>query len=192
MAEGERRAGFRHEMATAMALLSVLERHNPSHRALLGEHKELLEKLGHAMPSLPKESTPSQAEQKLLALDEARFNLLLYLVCSHHGKVRAAWNASPQDQDYRDRDGRGMPVRGIREGDKLPAIAFEDVHGQACELPVMELHLDPASIGLSPRTGASWTERTLSLLEKHGPFALAYLESLFRSADIRASRGVEP
>ena len=190
--DSERRAGFRHEMATAMALLSVLERHNPAHPALLGEHLELLEKMGHAKPSLPKGYSPSRAERELLALDGARFNLLLYLVCSHHGKVRAAWHASPQDQEYRDRDGRGMPVRGIREGDQLPAIAFKDTQGIHCELPEMALHLDPASIGLSPRTGASWTERTLFLQAKHGPFALAYLEALFRSADIRASRGIEP
>lgn len=192
MAEGGRRAGFRHELATAMALLSVLERHDPSHPALLGPHREFLEQLGCAMPPSKKDFTPCAAEQELLALDEERFNLLLYLVCSHHGKVRAAWHASPQDQNYRDRDGRGMPVRGIREGDQLPAIAFKDTQERPCELPEMELHLDPASIGLSPRTGASWTERTLSLQAKHGPFALAYLEALFRSADIRASRGIEP
>lgn len=192
LSDSERRAGFRHELATAMALLSVLERHNPSHPALLGPHRELLEKLGHVIPSVLEGSVSTPAEQELLALDDESFNLLLYLACSHHGKVRAAWHASPQDQDYLDRDGRGMPVRGIREGDRLPTMDFKDSKGRPCVLPAMELHLDPASIGLSPRTGASWTERTLSLQTKFGPFALAYLEALFRCADIRASRGLEP
>jgi hypothetical protein len=45
-----------------------------------------------------------------------------------------------------------------------------------------------ARIGLSLRTGASWSERVAGLLQSHGPFTLAYLEALLRAADIRASR----
>ena len=35
--------------------------------------------------------------------------------------------------------------------------------------------------------GPSWTERSLKLLGEHGPFLLAWLETLVRLADWRAS-----
>ena len=35
--------------------------------------------------------------------------------------------------------------------------------------------------------GPSWTERTLKLLDQYGPFQLAWLETLVRLADWRAS-----
>jgi CRISPR-associated endonuclease/helicase Cas3 len=35
--------------------------------------------------------------------------------------------------------------------------------------------------------GPSWTARVLNLLEHHGPFQLAWLETLVRLADWRAS-----
>ena len=55
-------------------------------------------------------------------------------------------------------------------------------------VPQTALHLEPARIGLSLRTGASWSERVAGLLKSHGPFALTYLEAILRAADIRASR----
>jgi len=55
-------------------------------------------------------------------------------------------------------------------------------------LPEISLTLEPAAIGLSTRTGASWRERCLAQLNRFGPAVLAYLESLLRAADVRASR----
>jgi CRISPR-associated endonuclease/helicase Cas3 len=40
--------------------------------------------------------------------------------------------------------------------------------------------------------GASWADRMLRLLEEHGPFRLAYLETLMRVADWRASQKRTP
>jgi CRISPR-associated endonuclease/helicase Cas3 len=42
-------------------------------------------------------------------------------------------------------------------------------------------------LGLGARYGASWGERVCNLLDRHGPFKLAYLEALLRAADVRAS-----
>ena len=113
------------------------------------------------------------------------FDLLVYLIASHHGKVRAALHASPKDQQYRDNDNRGLPIRGVREGDHLPSFCIDD---SAERLPELYLTLEPATLGLSLRTGASWRERCLGLLDRHGPTTLAFLESILRAADVRASR----
>ena len=185
---GEHRHGFRHELATALALFAVIERHAPQHPALLGKHSELIAALGQTLlePSAKAPATPP--EQDVLGLDQASFDLLAYLDCAHHGKVRGAWHAAPADQEYHDRDGRGLPIHGVREGDVIPAVSVTASDGESYVVPELPLHLEPARIGLSLRTGASWSERVAGLLKLHGPFALAYLEALLRAADIRASR----
>jgi CRISPR-associated endonuclease/helicase Cas3 len=114
------------------------------------------------------------------------FDLLAYLVASHHGKVRLALHAAPKDQDYRDPgDGRGLPIRGVRDGDVLPAVVLD---ASVPPLPALRLSLEPATLGLSSLTGRSWRERTSSLVERFGPGALAWLEALLIAADRRASQ----
>jgi CRISPR-associated endonuclease/helicase Cas3 len=144
VSETDSRPGFRHELASALALLAL-------------------------------------REQLPVQFSDEDFDLLLYLVAAHHGKVRARLAASPSDQKHPVAEtGAGMPVRGVMDGDVVP--------GAALGLPAATLSLDPAAIGFSPKTGASWTERVLGLLEKFGPFRLAFLETLLRAADCRASR----
>ncbi len=53
--------------------------------------------------------------------------------------------------------------------------------------PEVKLSLDLVELGLSSRYGKSWRDRTQLLLERIGPFRLAYLEALLRAADCRAS-----
>lgn len=186
MKDGERRRGFRHELASTLALFAVLQRHKPDHEALLGPWRELLEKAGMARSSDPPASAPPNAlENEILALSAEQFNLLAYLVCAHHGKVRLAWHACPADQAAADEQPR---IRGIRDGDTLPPLVLAAADRTFHELPETLLNLAPATAGLNPHTGAGWTERVLALLDHYGPFVLAWLEALLRAADQRASR----
>jgi len=61
--------------------------------------------------------------------------------------------------------------------------------------PAVELSLDLMELGLSEkgpfRGQRSWIERMINLRDTLGPFRLAYLETILRSADIRASKSAE-
>jgi len=186
MENGERRRGYRHELASTLALFAVLQRHAPDHSALLGPWRELLIQAGRPpQDRRSPEAPPNPLEREVLALDADRFNLLAYLVCAHHGKVRLAWHACPADQAATDDRPR---IRGIRDGDTLPSLILSAADYTLHQLPEILLDLAPASAGLNASTGQGWTERVLSLLARHGPFALAYLEAILRAADQRASR----
>jgi CRISPR-associated endonuclease/helicase Cas3 len=185
-ADGEVRRGFRHELASCLALFAIVRHYEPSHPALLGPWVDALALLGEGGPPAPTGS-PTQAtelERQVLACSAPELDLLAYLVLAHHGKVRVSLHAGPKDQDYVPRDDRGLPIRGVREGDVLPPVSLDG----AGTLPPLSLSLAPAALGLSPLTGRSWRERTAALLRAHGPGALAYLEALLIAADRRASK----
>ncbi len=180
------RPGLRHELASALALFAVLQHHQPRHPALLGPWVEALGLTGNVMPGDPLTSAPTLSEQAVLDCSADEFDLLAYLVASHHGKVRLALHAAPKDQDYPDPgDGYGLPIRGVRDGDVLPAVLLDASGGM---LPSLRLSLEPAMLGLSPLTGRSWRERTSGLVDRFGPGALAWLEALLIAADRRASQ----
>ena len=61
---------------------------------------------------------------------------------------------------------------------------FAESSAQNVPVPLLE----PAAMGLSFETGASWRERTQKLIQRHGPATLGLLEALLRAADVRASR----
>jgi CRISPR-associated endonuclease/helicase Cas3 len=77
-------------------------------------------------------------------------------------------------------DDHAAVAHGIREGDVLPAC--EVATGIA--VPAVRLSLAVMEFGAE---AGSWTDRMLRVRDKLGPFRLAYLEMLLRSADEFAS-----
>ena len=179
------RPAFRHELASALGLFALLEAYAPQHPGLLGPWAETFGTMGHQRNSHQCVTPVPPLVQEILNCSAETFDLLVYLIASHHGKVRGALQAAPKDQEYRDWNGAGLPIRGVREGDRLPTVELDP---EQPSLPKVTLTLTPAAIGLSARTGASWRERYQHLIDRFGPAALAFLESLLRAADVRASR----
>jgi CRISPR-associated endonuclease/helicase Cas3 len=191
-----RRAGFRHELASGLAILELLRRHQPNHPALAWPDEELRAAFDFA-PSEP--CTPladSALASELATLNVKQFNLLIYLVAAHHGKVRLSLRSSPDDL----REDVPWPcppetrqARGVREGDSLPNVALPGLDFTSSQIlaPAVVLHLDVMDLGLSSASGPSWRERTGALLAAHGPFRLAWYEAILRVADQRASKRAE-
>ena len=105
-------------------------------------------------------------------------DLIAYLVAAHHGKVRVSIRSLPNEKPPKE-PGR-LYARGVWHGDRLPVVTLPT--GE----PVTSMQLDLSCMQLGPE---SWLERMLALRDDHtlGPFRLAFLESMVRIADWRAS-----
>lgn len=201
-----KRPGFRHELVSALATMELLRRTMPSHPAFRSEIGSVphdltdsvtLAQLSTAEPSFSKLNEPdiglreNSIAKELALLCATDFNLLLFLIASHHGKVRLSLQAAPADQQFPVENvewiGGGMPIRGIRDGDPLSGIILADAVGLDVAMPDLQLSLAPAAIGLSSRYGPSWSERMLDLVSTLSPFLLGYLEGVVRAVDARAS-----
>ncbi len=192
------RPGFRHELVSTLALFELLRRTAPNHPALLGGCRAMLDATG--IDALPVEddevvATDHPLAAEIATLDQDAFDLLAYLVCSHHGKVRCAWTGTPLDQEPAHGESRGdgdgldsARVHGVKDRDRLDGLRLCDQGANVHEVPGLTLSLDCAALGLNGRYGASWTERVSRLRARLGPFVLAYFEALLRAADARASR----
>lgn len=175
------RPGFRHELASTLALFECLKRVEPEHPAVRG----------FVWPDGGKDASRGEQQGRadgplgleLKALSAEDFDLAAYLVCSHHGKVRCTWASSPLDQRTE------LPSTfGVIDGEELPSLELATSDGRYAELPALRLSLELAEMGLGERFGRSWSDRVGRLRSTYGPFTLAYLEALFRLADWRASR----
>jgi CRISPR-associated endonuclease/helicase Cas3 len=121
----------------------------------------------------------------LLALQNGEDFLLAYLVACHHGKVRLV--VQPYPNEIPPSDGRAY-ARGVWQDDLLPYINL----GEGVSIQPCILSLDCVALGDSDQGEESWVARSLDLLEQYGPFRLAYLETLVRVADWRASKQYNP
>ncbi len=182
------RPGFRHELASALAVLETLRAANPAHNAFAWP--EALPRPPAAGASVPPAANlcDNALTQELAALPPEELDLLVYLVAAHHGKVRVSIRSLPTD-DRPDVPQDMRQARGVRDGDSLRAcqIPAADFGAIGIAVPEVTLSLDPMELGLSRRYGSSWRERMQLLLERLGPFRLAYLEAILRAADCRAS-----
>lgn len=110
-------------------------------------------------------------------------DLVAYLIAAHHGKVRMNLRALPRERAPQGEQAGVRFARGVWENDELPPFdlgAGEYWPGVSLTLSIMELGWDEV-------TRESWTERTRDLLARFGPFRLAWMETVLRLADRRAS-----
>ena len=106
--------------------------------------------------------------------------LAAYLAAAHHGKLRVALRAGPNEK--RPPEVEVKFARGVWDGDKLPPVRLGSI-----TLPELTLDLEPMLLGRSDSGAQSWAERVLRLRDEYGPFRLAFLEALVKIADERAS-----
>ena len=116
-------------------------------------------------------------------------DLTAYLIAAHHGKVRLSIRSLPNEPAP---DPATMPdgsdrlfARGIWHGDPLPAVPLGDLTTPAVTLDLRFMHMGESELG------PSWLARALALRDRLGPFRLAFLETLLRAADARASAGAD-
>jgi CRISPR-associated endonuclease/helicase Cas3 len=108
--------------------------------------------------------------------------LAAYLIAAHHGRVRLGARSLPVETHAP--DGRAF-VLGCWEGDELPDTDLGNgVVGKATTL-----HLAPLELGSD--SGETYTDTALGLFERLGPYRLAFLEALLRTADSRRSAAEE-
>jgi CRISPR-associated endonuclease/helicase Cas3 len=115
-------------------------------------------------------------------------DLVAYLIAAHHGKVRLSIRSLP---------GEWLPpdsarfARGVWENDQLPRTFLGSESDSSIFAPGLRLSLEPMELGLCEeppfKDEPSWAERMLRLRDRVGPFTLAFLETLLRCADERAS-----
>lgn len=117
------------------------------------------------------------ADLLLPGIDDLTRKLIMYLVASHHGKVRTTIRGFPEENDSASLEETRV-VLGVKEDDITSQFRVLNV-------TIPETKMNFGFIGLAH--DESWTVTVNELLEKFGPFQLAFLEAILQIADWRAS-----
>lgn len=136
---------------------------------------------GHSRPHFCHELVSALAIDQLDgALDVGVDDLLVYLIASHHGRIRLSIRPAAGEDRPGGVASDARFARGVVEGETLPAVdtALGTVPRTILDLRTMELGDD-----------RSWSRRMLTLRDdpQLGPFRLGLLEAVLRVADWRAS-----
>jgi CRISPR-associated endonuclease/helicase Cas3 len=178
---GERKQKIGHEPAAKAPKMAWLPPKLPNKPMLEDKRRkyfrhELASALGVLQPETP---VPVQDTDR---------GLVAYLIAAHHGKVRLSIRSLPGEWPAPD---SVRFARGVWENDRLPRTLLGREPSGEIFAPSLTLSLEPMELGLGkapPFAGLpSWTERVLALRDSIGPFRLAFLETLLRAADERAS-----
>ena len=187
----DKRPGFRHELAGAIAYL--LHHQKPGNSMpdlnanLDSETEDSTEEdrenyvCGGQLSCSPEKLKAILRQAENAVTDEREFhNLVAYLIASHHGKVRGSIRSLPNEK----KPGEGrLFARGVWDGDELPETKL----GNEIVMPKTTLDLRYMELGTS-ELGPSWLSRVMELRRRWGPFRLAMLEAIFRTADWEASK----
>jgi CRISPR-associated endonuclease/helicase Cas3 len=123
-------------------------------------------------------------------VSQSERDLVAYLIAAHHGKVRLSIRSLPGEEPPKGFPPDTRVARGIVDGDEIPAQAFIALHLDAPSgQGPLKLDLGLMEMGSDPTRGSSWLARMIGLRDCLGPFPLAWLETLLRAADGRASAG---
>ena len=109
-------------------------------------------------------------------------DLTRYLVLAHHGKLRVRVREPGDLAAPPCGEASEQKILGLEQG---ATTAIPAMLGQPAA--TLTVDLDQFQFGGDP----SWTRTVLGLRDRYGPFVLAYLETLVRVADWRASGGRE-
>ena len=126
------------------------------------------------------ESAPADAPER---------DLVAYLIAAHHGKVRLSIRSLPGETAPPDNPEAERFARGVCDGDRIPGDTFGAIRLDGLTIAPVTLDLGYMELGADVNRGPSWLARTTALRDRLGPFHLAYLETLLRVADMRASKG---
>ena len=143
---------------------------NPPARYNPPEHRYFRHELASALTWL--QTAPADVLER---------DLVAFLVAAHHGKVRLSLRSLPGEEPPHNRPEARL-ARGVLDGDPVGPVELDGL-----SLPALTLDLSLMEMGWDPKRGPSWLARMIGLRDRFGPFRLAWLETLLRAADARAS-----